>query len=76
MRHMAAEEHHRGDVVLIHGVGRVYPYMRSHHILNNLQHVFDDVPVVLFYPGEYSGQSLTLFGEFQDDNYYRAFNLI
>jgi len=50
--------------------------MRSHNILNNLQHVFDDVPVVMFYPGEYTGQSLTLFGRFFDDNYYRAFNLI
>jgi len=38
--------------------------------------VFDDVPVVLLYPGEYSGQSLTLFGEFEDDNYYRAFNIV
>ena len=65
-----------GDVVIIGGVGRVYPYMRSHNVLNNLQHVFDDVPVVLLYPGEYSGQSLTLFGEFEDDNYYRAFNIV
>ena len=50
--------------------------MRSHNILNNLQHVFDDVPVVLFYPGDYNGQTLTLFEAFMDDNYYRAFNLI
>lgn len=69
-------EHRRGDVVMITGVGRVFPYMRSHNILNNLQHVFDDVPVVLFYPGEYSGQTLTLFNRFIDDNYYRAFNLV
>ena len=69
-------EHRRGDVVMISGVGRVFPYMRSHSILNNLQHVFDDVPVVLFYPGEYTGQTLTLFGRFIDDNYYRAFNLV
>lgn len=68
--------HQPGDVVIITGIGRVYPYMRSHNILNNLQHVFDDIPVVLFYPGEYTGQSLTLFNEFADDNYYRAFNLL
>ena len=63
-------------MVLLTGIGRVYPYMRSHNILNNLQGTFDDVPVVLFYPGEYNGQSLTLFELFMDDNYYRAFNLI
>lgn len=68
--------HQYGDVVIITGIGRVYPYMRSHNILNNLQHVFDDIPVVLFYPGEYTGQSLTLFHKFADDNYYRAFNLL
>ena len=74
--HMRYGDHRRGDVVMISGVGRVFPYMRSHNILNNLQHIFDDVPVVLFYPGEYSGQTLTLFNRFIDDNYYRAFNLV
>lgn len=73
---MKYQPHQYGDVLIITGIGRVYPYMRSHNILNNLQHVFDDIPVVLFYPGEYTGQSLTLFNEFADDNYYRAFNLL
>lgn len=73
---MKYQPHQYGDVVVISGIGRVYPYMRSHNILNNLQHVFDDIPVVLLYPGEYTGQSLTLFNEFSDDNYYRAFNIL
>lgn len=73
---MKYQPHEYGDVVMISGIGRVYPYMRSHHILNNLQHVFDDIPVVMLYPGEYTGQSLNLFSEFADDNYYRAFNLL
>lgn len=73
---MKYEDHRPSDVVMITGVGRVFPYMRSHNILNNLQHVFDDVPVILFYPGEYTGQTLTLFEKFTDDNYYRAFNLV
>lgn len=73
---MKYDNHRAGDVVMLMGIGRVFPYMRSHSILNNLQHVFDDVPVILFYPGEYTGQTLTLFGKFMDDNYYRAFNLV
>lgn len=73
---MKYDNHRAGDVVMLMGSGRVFPYMRSHSILNNLQHVFDDVPVILFYPGEYTGQTLTLFGKFMDDNYYRAFNLV
>ena len=76
VEHMKYDGHQHGDIMLITGVGRVFPYMRSHNILNNLQHVFDDIPVVMFYPGEYTGQSLTLFGKLFDDNYYRAFNLM
>ena len=44
--------------------------MRSHTVLNNLHQVIDNVPVVLFYPGNYDGQELVLFGEIKDDNYY------
>lgn len=65
-----------GDVIFITGVGKVYPFMRSHNILNNLHHIFDRVPVILFFPGTYDGQSLKLFNRFNDDNYYRAFQLI
>lgn len=64
------------DVVLITGIGKVYPFVRSHTILNNLQERIDKIPVIMFYPGEYDGQSLNLFGQFKDDNYYRAFQLI
>lgn len=73
---MKYAHHQAGNVVMLTGVGRVFPYMRSHNILNNLQHVFDDIPVILFYPGEYNGQTLTLFHQFMDDHYYRAFNLV
>ena len=63
-------------VVFITGIGKCYPILRSHTVLNNLHKVIDDVPVVLFYPGNYDGQELVLFGEIKDDNYYRAFKLV
>lgn len=63
-------------VVFITGIGKIFPFVRSHKILNNLHQVFDRVPVVLFYPGKYDGLSLMLFSEFKDDNYYRAFELV
>lgn len=68
--------HRSGDIMLITGVGKVYPFMRSHNILNNIQHIFADIPVVMLYPGDYNGQDLTLFSEFNDGNYYRAFDLL
>ena len=63
-------------VVFITGIGKCYPLLRSHTVLNNLHQVIDHVPVVVFYPGNYDGQSLVLFGEIKDDNYYRAFKLV
>ena len=63
-------------IVFLIGVGKIFPFVRSHKILNNLHQIFDRSPVVMFYPGKYDGQSLELFGEFKDDNYYRAFPLI
>lgn len=70
------QPHQHGDVLLITGVGEVYPFMRAHNILNNMQSAFRDVPVVLAYPGTYDGGSLSLFGKLSDGNYYRAFDLI
>ena len=64
------------DIVFLTGVGKVWPIIRSHTILNNLHRVLDKVPVVLFFPGTYDGGSLMLFNEIKDDNYYRAFQLV
>jgi len=69
------------DVIFLSGVGEVYPYIRSHNVLNNLQSTAKDRPTVLFFPGEYThalatGASLDLFGLLHDDKYYRAFNIL
>ena len=63
-------------VIFLTGVGKCYPILRSHTVLNNLHQVIDNVPVVMFYPGKYDGQELVLFSEIKDDNYYRAFKLV
>lgn len=68
-------ESHNARVYFMTGVGNVYPFIRSHNILNNLQNVAKEAPSVMFFPGNYNGQSLELFGKLKDDNYYRAFNL-
>ena len=66
----------KNAVVFLTGVGKVFPFVRSHNVLNNLHQVLDSVPVVMFYPGTWNGQSLSLFGTITDGNYYRAFPLI
>jgi len=67
-------------VMFITGVGQVFPYIRSHNVLNNLQKTAKEQPTVMFFPGSYThtleeGASLDLFGLLHDDKYYRAFNI-
>ena len=64
------------SVVFLTGVGKCFPILRSHKVLNNLHQAFVRVPVVMFFPGVYNEQELILFGEIKDDNYYRAFKLV
>ncbi len=68
------------DVLFISGVGEVFPFIRSHNVLNNLQKAAKRQPTLMFFPGSYShstetGASLELFGRLHDDKYYRAFNI-
>lgn len=66
----------KNAVVFLTGVGKCFPILRSHKVLNNLHQAFVRVPVVMFFPGIYNEQELILFGEIKDDNYYRAFKLV
>ncbi len=69
------------DILMITGVGEVFPYIRSSSLLENLQIKAKDKPTLLFFPGKYKhslekGSSLILFGTLEDDKYYRAFNIL
>ena len=69
----------RNSIVLITGVGKAFPVVRSHTILNNLQSIFRRNPVVMMYPGRYEikeKMTMRLFERLDDDNYYRAFPLV
>ena len=69
------------DLLVLTGIGRVFPFIRSHNFLNNLQVAVPDFPVLMLFPGEYSqtaslGSSLVLFNLLTDDQYYRAKNIL
>lgn len=64
------------SIIFLTGVGKVYPIIRSHSILNKLHQFINKVPVVLLFPGQWDGQKLKLFSKIDDGNYYRAFKLI
>lgn len=63
------------DFTFITGVGRVYPFMRSHGILNNIEELAGECNLVLFFPGDYNNLQLSLFGIISDENYYRGHTL-
>ena len=70
------EELEPGAIIFITGIGKIFPILRSHILLNNLQVVVEDQPLILFFPGTYADNKMQLFGEFKDDHYYRAFQLV
>lgn len=71
------------DLILISGVGSVWPMLRAHSLLNCLHTVIGKAPLVMFYPGSFDGITLKLFGQITPPAskpgtklYYRAFALV
>ncbi len=68
--------HQIGDILLLTGVGDVFPFMRVHSLLEALQPHFSDVPILVMYPGVFDGNYLKLFDKLPPNPYYRAFNVM
>ena len=63
------------QLVFITGIGSVFKLVRAHELLNQLHAKVTNTPIVIFYPGVYTGQGLKLFNEFETNGYYRAFEI-
>ncbi len=64
------------DLLMITGVGSVFPMLRTHTLLSALHSHLNHTPLLMFFPGRYDGYSLRLFNKLSDDHYYRAFRLV
>lgn len=64
------------ELLLITGVGKAFPFMRVHALLNALQEDMNDKPIVVLYPGTFDGHYVKLFNQLKPNEYYRAFNMI
>ena len=73
---MQYSPHVPGDVLLLTGVGEVFPFMRIHSLLEALQPEFPDIPILVMYPGTYDGHFVRLFDRLEANSYYRAFNVV
>lgn len=62
-------------VVVLTGIGEIYPLVRAHSVLNKMHLVYTKRPVVMMYPGEYDRLRLTILDTNRDANYYRAFRI-
>ena len=77
-QHQPAEQ----DLLLLSGVGSVWPMLRAHGLLNCLHTIMGGTPLVMFYPGSFDGTTLRLFGQITTSSssstkpYYRAFILV
>jgi hypothetical protein len=65
------------QLTLITGSGRIYPFLRTHAVIEALQPEMVRHPVVIFFPGEYSqdadgGSYLRLFGSTPSTKIYNA----
>lgn len=63
------------SIVVLTGIGEIYPLVRAHSILNKMHLVYTKRPVIMMYPGEYDRLRLTILDTNRDANYYRAFRI-
>ena len=69
-------DHRKNDLIVLSGVGKVFPFMRVHSLLEAMQPLFTDVAVLVFYPGEFDGHHVRLFNKLKQNEYYRAFKAV
>jgi len=69
------EEIQRADFLKMRGLGNEVPYFVFDYHPQYELIVRNSTPIIIFYPGEYSGQGLRLFNRFESTGYYRAFSI-
>ncbi|MEH7308808.1 BREX protein BrxB domain-containing protein, partial [Neobacillus drentensis] len=59
------------EIIFITGVGSAYPYIRSSQLLKMLSVNAYRKPIVLFYPGQFTGLRLKMFGILDNEDDYQ-----
>lgn len=76
--HMALNDGYNKPYVFIHGIGKMFPYMRTNVFLTRYEKYNDpnSYRIILFYPGHQEGNSFSLFDTLEDAHTYRAILLV
>lgn len=69
------------DIVFLTGLGEVFPFIRTHTVLENLQSVVVGRPMLAWFPGTYeftqtAGHQLRALNLSVSDSYYRAKDIL
>ena len=76
--HMATNDGYNKPYVFIHGIGKMFPYIRTNVFLTRYEKYNDTsrYKIILFYPGHQEGNSFSLFDTLEDAHTYRAILLV
>jgi hypothetical protein len=74
-------EEEPSDVVFLTGIGEVFPFVRTHTVLENLQSVVVGRPMLTWFPGTFeftqsAGHQLRALNLSVSDSYYRAKDIL
>jgi len=74
-------EEEPSDVVFLTGIGEVFPFVRTHTVLENLQSVVVGRPMLTWFPGTFeftqsAGHQLRALNLSASDSYYRAKDIL
>ena len=74
-----SENEENYNVLFINGCGNIFPFLRTHSVLNNL-HAYIKKPVIVFFPGKSISRgspyaAFNLFEKIDEGNDYRATNI-
>jgi len=78
MRHISIDDDKLRPYVFLYGIGSIYPYLRTSHLLANYEQYnkSNRYKIIVFYPGEKEGNTFRLFNRVDDQHTYRATLLI
>ncbi len=76
--HMSQNDGLNKPYVFVHGIGKMFPYLRTNVFLTRYEKYNDTsrYKIILFYPGHQQGNSFSLFDSLDDSHTYRATLLV
>jgi hypothetical protein len=78
IKHISENDGYKKPYVFVHGIGKMFPYLRCSTFLNGYEKYNDpgSYKIIVFYPGESKGNTFKLFNTIDDNHTYRAVLLV